>query len=248
MDDTGVLCVIPARYGSTRLPVKPLVEIAGVPLVCWVYRAAERSGAFAEVLVATDDARIRQAVERHGGRAAMTSPDHLRGTDRVWEAARSRPQRYVVNLQGDEPEVPGALLNAFVAELRSRVDGRGMLTCVSRAPRAQIDNPNVVKVVLNGRDEALYFSRAPIPHDAAGGSLTFVKHTGIYGFTRESLERFCSSPPGVLEQIEKLEQLRALENGMTVHCLFHEHETSGIDTPEDLEAFRRRAAERGMRP
>ena len=245
MDDTGVLCVIPARYGSTRLPVKPLVEVAGLPLVCWVQRAAERSGAFAEVLVATDDARIKQAVERHGGRAVMTSPDHPRGTDRVWEAARSRPQRYVVNLQGDEPEVPESLLRAFVAELRVRVGDTGMLTCVSRAPRSQIASPNVVKVVLNSRDEALYFSRAAIPHDAAGGAATFVKHTGIYGFTRAGLERFCSYPPGVLEQIEKLEQLRALENGMTIHCLFHEHEAAGIDTPEDLEAFRRRVAGRG---
>jgi 3-deoxy-manno-octulosonate cytidylyltransferase (CMP-KDO synthetase) len=149
----------------------------------------------------------------------------------------------VVNLQGDEPEIPGALLRDFASTLVARVDDNAVLTCVSRAPAAQADNPNVVKVALNRRNEALYFSRSTIPH---GLGDTFVKHTGIYGFSRASLGRFCAFEPGVLEQCEKLEQLRALENGMVIHCLFHSHEFHGIDTPEDLESFRRRAQD--LRP
>ncbi len=232
------LCVIPARYASTRLPAKPLAMVEGRPLVMWAYDAACRSGAFETVLVATDDPRIVDAVVQHGGTAVLTSPNHQRGTDRVWEVARQRDDRFIVNLQGDEPEVPIELLRSFVATLHERVDSNSVLTCVSEAPVEQMGNPNVVKVVLNRRGEALYFSRCAVPH---GARTVFTRHTGIYGFCRESLERFCSFEEGILERSEKLEQLRALENGMVIHCLSHAHEFCGIDTPRDLEEFRQRA-------
>jgi 3-deoxy-D-manno-octulosonate cytidylyltransferase len=235
-----ILCVIPARYGSTRLPAKALIEVAGLPLVMWVCRAAEKAGCFDTVLVATDDERIAAAVGQHGGRAVMTRRDHERGTDRVFEAAQSTSHPYIVNLQGDEPETPAALLQAFARELVARVDDNSLLTCVSHAPAREMANPNVVKVALNCRDEALYFSRAPIPYGATGDDATFVKHAGIYGFSRASLGRFCGFPPGRLERQEKLEQLRALENGMAVHCMFHDHQPKGIDTQADLDAFRNR--------
>lgn len=231
-----VLCVIPARYASTRLPAKPLVEIGGVPMVMWVYRAARASGAFSAVVVATDDVRIERAVSAHGGLAAMTSPDHERGTDRVWEVARARKEQFVVNLQGDEPGISPDLLRQFADTLRSTIDNASILTCISEAPVSQMSNPNAVKVAVGVGDRAVYFSRSPIPYDH-GTPETFVKHTGIYGFSRASLERFCSLAPGVLERAEKLEQLRALENGMNIYCMRHQHEVRGIDTPQDLAAF-----------
>lgn len=231
------VCVIPARYGSTRLPGKPLIEVDGLPMVMWVYRAAVESEGFDEVLVATDDERIAEAVRNHGGTARMTSPDHERGSDRVYEAIRDSSHTYIVNLQGDEPQIPPMLLSRFVEMLRGTIDDNSLLTGVSRVARDEIDNPNVVKAVLAQDNRALYFSRSPIPYDH-GGTDSFIKHTGLYGFTRAGLGRYCGFGPGRLERLEKLEQLRALENGMVIHCLFHDHQLHGIDTPADLEAFR----------
>ncbi len=243
---SSTACVIPARYGSTRLPGKPLIEIAGQPMVMWVYRAAVESGAFDEVLVATDDERIAEAVHAHGGRARMTSSDHERGSDRVYEAIGDSSHTYIVNLQGDEPQIPPVLLGRFVETLRRTVDDNSLLTGVSRVMRDGIENPNVVKVVLTRDNRALYFSRAPIPYDH-GNADTFVRHTGLYGFTRVGLGRYCGFGPGRLERLEKLEQLRAQEYGMTIHCLFHDHQLHGIDTQADLDAFRASVAAEGAR-
>jgi len=233
-----ISCIIPARYSSTRLPGKPLLEINGLPLVMWVYRCAQAAGVFGRIVVATDDARIVDAVERHGGEAVMTAEEHRSGTDRVFEAAKKLECAYVVNLQGDEPRIPPDLLTSF-AGLTSRLDDNTLLTVASHATIEGIADPNVVKVVLDDRGRALYFSRSAIPYDRDGsGPATFLKHVGIYGFSRESLQRYCSFPEGTLERIEKLEQLRALEQGMLINCLVHEFEPAGIDTPEDLAAFR----------
>jgi 3-deoxy-manno-octulosonate cytidylyltransferase (CMP-KDO synthetase) len=235
-----VLCVIPARYGSTRLPGKPLAEINGLPLVMWVYRRAEKAGCFDRIIVATDDRRIAGAVERHGGTAAMTSSKHTRGTDRVFEAAQKEKSDFIVNLQGDEPEIPAGLLKRFSAAVRT-LDNNTLLTIASHATIKEIENPNVVKVVLDAEERALYFSRAPIPYDREKkGPNVFLKHTGIYGFTRKGLQRYCSFPEGTLERRESLEQLRALEYGMSIRCLVHEFKSMGIDTPEDLAVFRSR--------
>jgi len=241
MSGKSILCVIPARYGSNRLLGKPLAEINGLPLVMWAYKCAKKAGCFDKIIVATDDKRIAGAVERHGGIAAMTSSKHTRGTDRVFEAAQKEKSDYIVNLQGDEPEIPAGLLKRFVAAVRT-LDNNTLLTIASHATISEIENPNVVKVVLDAEERALYFSRAPIPYDREKKeSNVFLKHKGIYGFTRRGLQRYCSFPEGTLERRESLEQLRALEYGMSIRCLVHDFESMGIDTPEDLAVFRSRS-------
>jgi 3-deoxy-manno-octulosonate cytidylyltransferase (CMP-KDO synthetase) len=236
-----VLCVIPARFGSSRLPGKPLLEINGLPLVMWVYRCAKKARCFDKIVVATDDRRIVDAVERHGGIAAMTSANHTRGTDRVFEAAKKEKCGYIVNLQGDEPEIPSSVLTSFTSAVRT-LDNNTLLTMASHATISEIGNPNVVKVVLDAEGRALYFSRAVIPYDRGkNGPKAFLKHKGIYGFTRKGLQRYCSFPEGTLERRENLEQLRALEFGMRIRCLVRDFESIGIDTPEELAAFRTRS-------
>ncbi len=232
-----IVCIIPARYGSTRLPGKPLIQIKGVPLIMWTYRQAVESQAFDAIYVATDDTRIRDTVNTHGGEALMTSPDHTSGTDRVHEAMQNIPGDYVVNIQGDEPQIPIDMLKVFAEDLE-KLDNFSLLTCVTNATIEDMHNSNVVKAVLNARQEALYFSRAPIPHGRDDTQYTGYKHIGIYGFSRESLEKFCSFEQGRLERVEKLEQLRALEYGMTIHCLINDYSGIGIDTKEDLDTFR----------
>ncbi|MBN1130332.1 MAG: 3-deoxy-manno-octulosonate cytidylyltransferase [Chitinispirillaceae bacterium] len=236
-----VICVIPARYGSTRLPGKPLLEIDGLPLVMWAYRSAQRAEVFDRVLVATDDGRIADAVVKHGGVAVMTSAGHVRGSDRVWEAVQACECGYVVNLQGDEPDLPAGMLKMFVAGVRG-LDDNTLLTVVSHATITAVQDPNVVKVVLDATGKALYFSRSVIPYDREKGDrpAVFLKHSGIYGFTRTGLSRYASLPEGSLERRESLEQLRALESGMGIRCLVHDFESVGIDTPDDLAAFRKR--------
>jgi 3-deoxy-manno-octulosonate cytidylyltransferase (CMP-KDO synthetase) len=191
------------------------------------------------VCVATDYVRIHEAVRRYGGVSCMTSGRHESGTDRVFEAAGKYEYRYIVNLQGDEPCMPADLLATFASSL-DKLDDNSLLTCVSNATIKEKENPNAVKVVCTRTGEALYFSRAPIPYDREGGQKGILLHGGIYGFTAQSLKRFCSFPAGALEMREKLEQLRALENGMRIICLVTDHASGGIDTPEDLAAFRKR--------
>jgi 3-deoxy-manno-octulosonate cytidylyltransferase (CMP-KDO synthetase) len=237
----GTLCVIPARYASTRLPAKPLCEINGLPLVMWVYKRACESGAFDNVIVATDDHRIQTIVEQFNGQSIMTSPDHPRGTDRIFEVIQHVDCKHVVNLQGDEPDIPVEIIQDFSKEVK-KIDDNSLLTIVSHATIEDRVNPNCVKAVLNINNEALYFSRSPIPYDRDNIGGTTLKHKGIYGFSKNSLIRFCKYPQGNLEKLESLEQLRALEYGMKIKCLIRNFESSGIDTPEDLELFRKRVA------
>ncbi|MBN1603205.1 MAG: 3-deoxy-manno-octulosonate cytidylyltransferase [Chitinispirillaceae bacterium] len=231
-----VLCVIPARYASSRLPGKPLALISGKPLVMWAYERALASGAFDKVCVATDDQRILDTVQNCGGEVVMTSSKHSRGTDRVFEVTEKVKCTHVVNLQGDEPVLPVDVVKDFTRAL-TQINGNSLLTIVSHATISDIDRPDVVKVVLNRMDEALYFSRSPIPFEREGKGV-FYKHKGIYGFSVDALRRFCSFAEGDLEKRESLEQLRALENGMSIKCLIRNFDSIGIDTPEDLEAFR----------
>ena len=239
----SVLCVIPARYGSTRLPGKPLEEIAGIPLIVHVYKNAEASAAFNEICVATDDERIAAAVRGAGGRVEMTAASHVSGTDRVFEAAGRYSCTHIVNIQGDEPCIPHDLLREFSASLK-QIDDNYLLTIVSHATIEEKNDPNVVKAVLDHRKDALYFSRAPIPYEREEGAPCY-KHTGIYGFTVRSLGMFCSFREGAIEHAERLEQLRALENGMRIRCLVYDFQSIGIDTPEDLERFRLQVAGNG---
>lgn len=232
-----IVCIIPARYASTRLPGKPLIEVNGLPLIMRTYNRAVESEAFDDIYVATDDSRIKDTVERCKGKAIMTSPDHTSGTDRVFEAVQNIDCDYIVNLQGDEPRIPVDILQDFAGNV-VKIDKLSLLTCVSYATIEEADNPNVVKVVLAANGDAIYFSRFPIPFDRNNRGCKIYKHSGIYGFSRESLKMFCSLKRGYLEEVEKLEQLRALEYGMKIHCLVKDYTCINIDTPEDLEIFR----------
>ncbi|MCG8277249.1 3-deoxy-manno-octulosonate cytidylyltransferase [Stenotrophomonas sp. NLF4-10] len=236
---------IPARYASTRLPGKPLAALAGVPMVVHVARRALAAGA-REVWVATDDARIAAALEGFDGvRVAMTRADHASGTDRLAECARQAgwgEQDIVVNLQGDEPFAPAAGIRAVAATLAgSGAPMATLATPVEDAPT--LFDPNVVKLVRNAQGDALYFSRAPIPwhRDAFARSRDalppgqWLRHIGIYGYRAGFLQRFAAMPPGTLEQVESLEQLRVLEAGFRIAVsLSPEPFPPGIDTPEDL--------------
>jgi 3-deoxy-D-manno-octulosonate cytidylyltransferase len=233
-----ILCVIPARFNSTRLPGKPLIRFKGIPLVVWVYRSAMESGVFDKVCIATDDDRILDTAKRFGAAAVLTAASHLSGTDRVREASESMPYNYIVNIQGDEPLIPAQLLRTMARTMES-IDDNSLLTCVSNATIEDGMNPNVVKVVCNEGGEALYFSRSMIPYDRDGIGVRALKHRGIYGFTKKGLSRFCGLPQGRLEKTEKLEQLRALEYGMSIKCFLHDYTGIGIDTAEDVEAFKK---------
>ncbi len=233
-----IVCIIPARFGSTRLPGKPLLKVKDKPLILWTYFRALSANVFDEVLVATDDHRIEEIVLKAGGKALMTGAQHTTGTDRINEVAQQIDCTHVVNLQGDEPLIPLDLLEEFVSTLK-KIPKTSLLTCVSNATIEEVHNPDVVKAVLTRDNQALYFSRAPIPYNRDGDTGgQWYRHTGIYGFTQESLKAFCSYPPTPLEQTEKLEQLRALEMGMPIHCLVRDYDSPGIDTQEDLDAFK----------
>ena len=219
--------VIPARYGSVRLPGKPLLPLAGKPMIQWVYERARRSGA-QRVVVATDDGRIASAVRQIGGEAALTAATHASGTDRIAELAHREAwdgADIVVNLQGDEPLMPPALIDQVAALLAAHASADIATLCVPLDSVAALLDPHVVKVVLDGQQRALYFSRAPIPwaRDGAAESLDTQtscagaqRHLGLYAYRVAALLRLAALPPSPLEQIEKLEQLRALENGMEI--------------------------------
>lgn len=242
--------VIPARYASSRFPGKPLVDLCGVPMIVHACRRAQESGA-RSVHVATDDPRIADAVHDHGFRFVMTRPDHPSGTDRIAEAAAALgfpDEAVVVNVQGDEPMIPPALI-VRVASALAKNGAASMSTACH--PITDIDamfNPNVVKVVLNGAGEALYFSRAPIPwaRDAWGHTpkrssemVTGLRHVGIYAYRTSFLRRYAALAPADVEQAESLEQLRVLWHGFRIAVAKWEHESPpGVDTPQDLEAVR----------
>jgi 3-deoxy-manno-octulosonate cytidylyltransferase (CMP-KDO synthetase) len=231
--------VIPARYASSRLPGKPLVDIAGKPLIQWVYERARGATLANEVLVATDDERIKAACEAFGAAAIMTSPDCASGTDRVHEAVAGSDAEVVVNLQGDEPQIPPAIIDGLI---RTMMEEKGLpmaTLCSVITDRQDYENPNVVKVVRDANGMALYFSRAPLPYLRQSVPVPLYKHIGIYAFSRVFLDTFVSLPKGRLEEAESLEQLRALEAGYRIKTLVVEYDGVGVDTAEDLEQARR---------
>jgi len=238
--------VIPARYASVRLPGKPLADIQGLPMIVRVARQAADSGA-AEVIVATDDERIVTAVEAAGCRVMLTRADHPSGSDRVMEVAQARgwqPDDIVINVQGDEPLIPPAVIRQVAASLDADASLAAATLCEQVRTRETVFDPNAVKVVRRLDGRALYFSRAPVPYarDAfASGSLELPegafwwRHIGIYAYRLWALQRFVQLAPGVIEKLESLEQLRLLENGMEIQvdeaC---EPVPGGVDTPQDL--------------
>jgi 3-deoxy-manno-octulosonate cytidylyltransferase (CMP-KDO synthetase) len=243
--------VIPARYASTRLPGKPLVDIAGKPMVVHVADRARESGA-QEVIVATDDRRIQQAVAKHGHDAMMTRPDHASGTDRIAEIAASRgwpDSLIVVNVQGDEPRMPPLLVRSVAAQLAGHPDAAIATACHRVHTAAEMFDPNSVKVVLDSQGYACYFSRAPIPHarDAFKTDLSHLpeglpvyRHLGLYAYHCSFLKIYSSLLPPAIEQFEALEQLRALWHGYRISVAVTDQAPDpGVDTPEDLENMRR---------
>jgi 3-deoxy-manno-octulosonate cytidylyltransferase (CMP-KDO synthetase) len=246
--------VVPARFASTRLPGKPLADIAGKPMVVRVAEAAAQAGA-SEVLVATDDQRVADAVTQHGIAVAMTRPDHPSGTDRIAEVAAQRgwgDEVIVVNVQGDEPLLDPRLVAAVAAELAA--DAEAAIATASHPIHdpAEFFNPNAVKVVTDIRGRALYFSRAPIPwaRDAFAGSretlpsgLLPQRHIGLYAYRTGFLQRYQALAPAPCEQWESLEQLRALWHGFPIRVMScRDAPAAGVDTPEDLERVRRHFA------
>ncbi|MBI2963507.1 MAG: 3-deoxy-manno-octulosonate cytidylyltransferase [Deltaproteobacteria bacterium] len=241
-----VLAVIPARFASTRLSGKPLALIRGVPMVRRVYESAAATGLFDELIVATDDGRIRDCVEAAGGRARMTRAEHASGTDRVAEVAAASDADVVVNIQGDLPFFGRALVEPLLRALGADAAIAMATIAVPIGDRRTWQDPNVVKVVTDEQGFALYFSRAPIParRDAAAGEPAFgLRHVGIYGYRREFLLRFTSWPPSRLEQTERLEQLRALERGVKIFVGRVSQAVVEVDTAEDLERANRMAEE-----
>jgi 3-deoxy-manno-octulosonate cytidylyltransferase (CMP-KDO synthetase) len=240
MADSDVLILIPARMASTRLPGKPLADIAGAPMIVHVLRRAE-AAALGPVVVATDSPEIAATIERSGGRAVMTRADHVSGSDRIFEAlGKVDPQgrsRIVVNMQGDLPTIPPTDITAAVALLSDpAVDIATLATEIKKADERT--NPNVVKLVGSpvapGRLRALYFTRATAPY----GEGPLYHHIGLYAYRRTALARFVALPPSALEQRERLEQLRALEAGMRIDAAIVETVPLGVDTAEDLATAR----------
>jgi 3-deoxy-manno-octulosonate cytidylyltransferase (CMP-KDO synthetase) len=243
--------VIPARFASTRLPGKPLVDINGLPMIVRVARQASASGA-REVVVATDDERIARAVRDAGFAAELTRTDHVSGSDRVMEVAERRgweESEVVINVQGDEPLIPPSVIRQVASCLTAEPGFAAATLCEHVEEADYLFDPNVVKVVCGLDHGALYFSRAPIPYarDAFAQSTSVLppgghwrRHIGIYAYRVGALRRFVTTPPGVLEQLESLEQLRLLENGMRIRVeVACEPVPGGVDTPADLDRVRR---------
>lgn len=230
----NTLCVIPARYASTRLPGKPLLDIAGKPMVVRVYERAVRAKAVDAVLVATDDKRIFDAVAAHGGRAMMTAATHPTGTDRLAEVAAAYPDvDLVVNVQGDEPLIEPQLIDDLVAVFAdASVDMATVATPI--VDEAEQRDPSNVKVVVDRHGYALYFSRSLLPYPRVAGKAPVLKHIGIYAYRRDFLLRYAKTAPTPLEQAESLEQLRALENGCRIKVITTDFRFVGVDTAADL--------------
>lgn len=230
-----ILGVLPARWGSTRFPGKPLHSIAGFPLIQHVWNRCKSCKYLDAIVVATDDARIFDVVESFGGRAVMTSPDHPTGTDRIAEALGAFPQAtHVVNIQGDEPLIEPALIDALATAI-SVHDGPAMVTAANPLDPQDpvVEDPNVVKVVCAKNGLALYFSRSPLPYfrNRVPGLPVF-RHKGIYAYRRSFLEQFVTWAASPLEQAESLEQLRALEHGASILVIPTDDTSPGVDTPE----------------
>lgn len=235
---TRVVGLIPARFGSTRLMGKPLVEINGKPMVQLVYENAIKSSTLDDAIVATDDRRIKEAVEKFGGKAVLTSQDHLTGTDRISEVAKDLDVEVVVNIQGDEPFIKPGMINEVVNPLLEDKD-IPMCTLMHEIGKEDFHNPDVVKVVTDASGFALYFSRSLIPYPRHEEGHRVFEHIGIYSYQKVFLLTFSQLKPTPLEKSEGLEQLRALENGFKIKVILtKDYIPLSVDTQEDLERAR----------
>ena len=228
-----IAAIIPARYNSTRFPGKPLAILGKNPIIQHVYERTKNSGIFDEIIVATDDQRIFDAVENFGGKVVFTSPKHKSGTDRVAEVCSKLDCDIIVNIQGDEPFILEKPLLKLISVFENKeIEVASLMHKIQK----NVNNPNNVKVVCDKDNFALYFSRAaiPFPRDSEATKISYYKHIGVYAFRKEILMRFVQLPVGKLERIEKLEQLRLLENGIKIKMVETDYRGIGIDTPADL--------------
>ncbi len=248
----NIVCVIPARFASTRLPGKPLAKISGSPMIEWVYRRAAAVPEFSLVLVATDDLRIKLAVENFGGKVEMTPEDLRSGTDRVAYIAERHDGDIFVNLQGDEPLVVPDVLTALVEPFTDPDVQMTTPVSIVTSP-SDLTDPNKVRVICDQNGDALYFSRAVIPFLRDIGDIKFwpknhifYKHIGIYAYRKEFLIRLTHLPEGKLESAEKLEQLRVLENGFRIRTVVTNYQARSVDTEEDLALINREVAKNNI--
>ncbi len=226
------VAIIPARLASTRLPRKMLREIAGKPLVGWVYEAVRESRTLADVVIATDSQEILQVCRRNGWKAQMTSTEHRSGTERVQEISNSIAADVYVNVQGDEPLVRVEQVATLLEVMKDHVQ---VGTVKTACPPEDVDNPNAVKVVTAPDGRALYFSRATIPFDRDQTRPRYFKHLGLYAYRKPALDLFVSRPESVLEKSERLEQLRFMENGIDLYVGETPYDSVGVDTEADLQ-------------
>lgn len=233
-----VVGIIPARLAAVRLPNKPLLDIAGKPMIWWVWHHAKQAKTLSEVMVATPDEQIAEVVRGFGGIAVLTSPRHRSGTERLAEVAQELSADIVVNIQGDEPSMPPENIDAVTRPL---IDDPSLVmsSLMCPATEEEKDKPTVVKVVVDQEHNALYFSRSRIPYPRNPSAPAVVyKHLGIYAYRRDFLLRYAAMEPTSLEQMEMLEQLRVLENGYRIRMVRVEQTSIGVDTEEDLERVR----------
>jgi 3-deoxy-manno-octulosonate cytidylyltransferase (CMP-KDO synthetase) len=235
----AVLGVIPARYGASRFPGKPLATLWGKPMVQHVWERARAIEGLDRLVIATDDERIAEAARRFGAEVAMTSPECASGTDRVAEVARARlASEWAVNLQGDEPELDPLGVDRMIRTLRAHPDVRMATLAHRETDEATLESPEVVKLEVDASGNALYFTRRWPPPRRAGGEV--LRHIGVYGFQRDFLLEFASWPPSASERAERLEQLRALDHGVPIRVDMSDRPAVGVDTPEALAALERR--------
>ncbi len=243
MNKTAI--IIPARYGSSRLEGKPLLKVCEKPVIQWVYEKAQKAKLADMIIVATDDERIFNAVKAFGGEVEMTSVNHKCGSDRIREVAERHPEiAYIVNLQGDEPLIKPESIDAVARNVQE--DDKADISTLIRVltDEEEINNPNLVKCVVDNNGYALYFSRSKIPYERNKNVATFYGHLGIYGYKRDALMKMTSLPQTPLEKAESLEQLRAIENGMKIKTSVVDFVPVGIDTAEDLEKFKQIVAQK----
>jgi len=244
-----VIGVIPARWGSTRFPGKPLAMIAGKPLIMRVWEQSRKAGSLDRLIVATDDERIRRAAESFGAEAVMTRRDHLSGTDRVEEAIRGERVEIAVNIQGDEPLMDPGLIDNLVNSMSDALHW-DMATAASDLSADEAQCPDICKVVVDSGWRALYFSRFPIPYvrdsDFNGRDRLYLRHIGIYAYRATFLRRLVAEPPCLLEKAERLEQLRALYMGAFIKVKPSDSASIGVDVPSDVEAVERALSQQGV--
>ena len=232
--------IIPARYGSSRLEGKPLIVVCGKPIIQWVYEKASAVKQADEVIVATDHEEIYNCVKNFGGTVEMTRADHKCGSDRIAEVASRHPEmEYIVNLQGDEPMITPESIDSVITALKTgeNADIATLLRIIE--DKDEVENPNLVKCVIDNNNFALYFSRSKIPYERNFDEAVFYGHIGLYGYKREALFKMTSAPQTMLEKTESLEQLRALQSGMRIITSVVNFKPIGIDTKEDVEEFKK---------